>query len=178
MYKNRSQGFTLIELLVVIAIIGILSAVVLAALNTARTKGNDAATESNLQTIMTQAALDYSGVTPNGYGTTANPFYTEVTTPIAAQAGKSGAAPVFPTAGTSGTDGDPTVGSAINQIINNAGGVYFGSNGTSWEVLAPLKAVTGAYWCVDSNGSSREVTTAVTSSNYGSSSAGFTCAAS
>ncbi|PIS43439.1 pilus assembly protein, partial [Candidatus Kaiserbacteria bacterium CG08_land_8_20_14_0_20_50_21] len=35
MYQNRSRGFTLIELLVVIAIIGILSAVVLASLNTA-----------------------------------------------------------------------------------------------------------------------------------------------
>ena len=61
MYKNRSQGFTLIELLVVIAIIGILSAVVLASLNTARSKGNDAAIQSDLSTIQTQAEIYYGG---------------------------------------------------------------------------------------------------------------------
>src|SRR5438552_6595576 len=60
MYINRSRGFTLIELLVVIAIIGILSAVVLASLNTARSKGNDAAIQSNLSTIQTQAEVFYS----------------------------------------------------------------------------------------------------------------------
>ena len=59
MYKNRSQGFTLIELLVVIAIIGILSAVVLASLNTARSKGSDAAIQSDLSTIQTQAEIFY-----------------------------------------------------------------------------------------------------------------------
>ena len=67
MYNNRSKGFTLIELLVVIAIIGILSAVVLASLNTARQKGNDAAIQSNLNTIQTQAEI-YYGDNSNTYG--------------------------------------------------------------------------------------------------------------
>ncbi len=53
----KTRGFTLIELLVVIAIIGILSAVVLASLNTARSKGKDAAIQSNLESIRSQAEL-------------------------------------------------------------------------------------------------------------------------
>ncbi len=49
--NTNLRGFTLIELLVVIAIIGILSSVVLASLNTARSKGNDAKRFSDLHQI-------------------------------------------------------------------------------------------------------------------------------
>ncbi|MFA6536165.1 MAG: type II secretion system protein [Candidatus Paceibacterota bacterium] len=63
---KKNKGFTLIELLVVIAIIGILSSVVLASLNTARDKGNDAAVKSNLTTVRTQAELWYDDHT-NSY---------------------------------------------------------------------------------------------------------------
>ena len=69
MMKNRlKRGFTLIELLGVIAIIGILASVVLASLNSARDKGEDAAIKSNLNNIRAQAELvydtdgDYDGV--------------------------------------------------------------------------------------------------------------------
>lgn len=56
---SRREGFTLIELLVVIAIIGMLAAVVMASLNSARTKGADAGIQANLNNVRTQAQFFY-----------------------------------------------------------------------------------------------------------------------
>ena len=54
--KKFSRGFTLIELLVVIAIIGVLASIVLASLNTARTKSRDARRVADIKQI--QLALE------------------------------------------------------------------------------------------------------------------------
>jgi prepilin-type N-terminal cleavage/methylation domain-containing protein len=59
MLEKRKKGFTLIELLVVIAIIGLLSSIVLASLNSARAKANDAKRIADLNGIGKALQLYY-----------------------------------------------------------------------------------------------------------------------
>ncbi len=56
---KKQKGFTLIELLVVIAIIGILAAIVLVNVNSARNKAKDAALKANLASLPAAAELFY-----------------------------------------------------------------------------------------------------------------------
>lgn len=136
--KKRNQGFTLIELLVVIAIIGILSSIVLASLNTARTKGADASIKGNMNGIRPQAELYYD--TNGSYG--------------AAMA--LGACP-----GT-GTmfAGDANINAAITQAAAQAGVAVNATRcvnilTTAYGVAIPLKTA-GQSWCVDSTGQSKQ----------------------
>ena len=61
--KKVSKGFTLIEILVVIAIIGILSAIILVSLNSARTNAKDARIVSDLTQMRNSLELYYDGST-------------------------------------------------------------------------------------------------------------------
>ncbi|MBY0328590.1 prepilin-type N-terminal cleavage/methylation domain-containing protein [Patescibacteria group bacterium] len=77
---SLKRGFTLIELLVVIAIIGILAAVILASLNTARAKARDARRISDIRTIQTALEMYYSdnGSYPISNGASGCATYTTV----------------------------------------------------------------------------------------------------
>jgi prepilin-type N-terminal cleavage/methylation domain-containing protein len=141
MRPKFSRGFTLIELLVVIAIIGILSAVVLASLNTARSKGNDAAVKANLNAVGTQAAIYFSDI--GSYGTFNN--------------GTAGNPGSCPTSGTGSVFQDSTVMRAVAAALVNSGSGAAAcySNDTAYAMYVSRPDFTGkpsVYWCVDSSG--------------------------
>ena len=143
--QTQFSGFTLIELLVVIAIIGILSAVVLASLGTARQKGSDAAAKENLIGSRSQGELFFYA---NGNS------YTNVCGPNPAPGGvKSINGQVLAAAQAEGL-GVISVNSigAINQATCNA-------SATGWAAEVPLKAPTGGFFCVNSAGNATTTTT-------------------
>jgi len=154
--KRTNKGFTLIELLVVIAIIGILSAVVLASLNTARTKGNDAAIKANLSGLRAQGEILYAD--NNCYGDAAS---------CNAAAIAVSACPTAVTTNNSLFD-NTTVINAIAGAVANSDGVAASAqcsesiNGGAWAISVKLKTNTALYWCVDSSGQSKQRTGAHT----------------
>lgn len=122
----RTKGFTLIELLVVIAIIGILAAVVLASLQTARDKGADAAIKSDIDSSRAQAELYYPA---NGQS------YANVCTNTA-------------------SDGTPGIAAMVAGVQSKGGVAYCNSDDSSWVLSSTLKSSSTTAWCTDNSGTS------------------------
>jgi prepilin-type N-terminal cleavage/methylation domain-containing protein len=133
----KNKGFTLIELLVVIGIIAILSAVILAVLGDARTRGSDAAVKSNLDNIRAPADIYYDA-NSGSYGT-----FSSATCPTSATTGN-----VFSV---------QSIVNAIGAAVSAGGGStsVCVATGNSYAIAVGLKT-SGQSWCIDNSGKSRQ----------------------
>lgn len=133
---DKGSGFTLIEILIVIAIIGIMTAIVMVAVSSARSDGNDAKVKGQLHSVLNAIELIVSG----GAGS-----YTP-SSMASASSTCSGA--MFDSA------------SPLKNLTGNSASWPTGTllscqaTASGWAVSASLSS---GYWCVDYSGKAKSV---------------------
>jgi prepilin-type N-terminal cleavage/methylation domain-containing protein len=146
---HKNNGFTLIELLVVIAVIGILAAVILASLNSARNKAKDKAIVSDLTNMRTQMQLYFST-----NGSMGNSAWTWCNTTYASSI-------VFsdPKVQEIMKDANALAGGTINAANDYTRAVCYANN-LNWSVAMNLKEDPNSAWCMDSTGKAKKLSMA------------------
>lgn len=148
MTRVSTRGFTLIELLVVIAIIGILSSVVLASLNSARTKAVEAKKMSELAELnkaLNAYYLDTGTIPPNPPPTT-NWSRADTSLGALVTGNYISRIPVSP-------DNQPYYyyNSGSYFLVASYIGDKYGPSTIGWHCSDAQGGVTGSrYWCISS----------------------------
>ncbi len=147
----KSKGFTLIEILIVVAIISILTGVTLAALGSARGKGDDTSIVSTLGNARTQAELYYSNNGNYGIGT-ASPggSYSLCNSGSGTHIFNTSPSGLLNALKSVARTNGATLGTdmIVCAASSNDSSVF-----SSWAIMA---STSKSNWCVDSTGQSKE----------------------